>query len=104
MNSPAPVLPADPAQAVLTLIDITAELRLMMERESGDIARLDEPALHTAADGKDALIARYQQAAAEFKSRGVEFRQVDPVLIDRLRAEQEALSLITRDNQHFLRP
>lgn len=103
MTSNAPILPPDAEQAVNMLLDITRELRIMMEEEAGYIARRDDVALLAAEKKKNELIERYQQAAEEFKNRAAEFRAVDRDLLERLANEQGALGLMTRDNQHFLR-
>lgn len=96
------VLPADPVAAIQMLMDITLEMKQVMEDEARAIALRNEVGMLDAETQKAKILPRYQQAAQEFRARMEEFRKISPSLLDQLQDTQDSLGAVTKDNQFYL--
>jgi|GEM_PF-2800978 hypothetical protein len=96
------ILPADPKEAMATLMRLTRGMLIMMREEARSISIRNEVAMLDAEALKERLLPEYQQAAQEFSQRIEEFRGMDPSLLDELQALQDELGAIARENQFNL--
>ena len=96
------ILPADPKEAVSTLMRLTRGMLIMMREEARSISIRNEVAMLDVEALKERLLPEYQQAAQEFSQRIEEFRGIDSSLLDELQALQDELGAIARENQFNL--
>ena len=96
------VLDSDPRQAVEEMIKITAELEARIEIESNAVASNDGTTFTTNEMNKEYVSELYERAAAEFRTRLAEFKQVDKALLDKLQEAQESLRQSTENNLGLL--
>ena len=92
------ILPKDPTAALKKMTQITRELSEKMNSETTSIAMNDATGALMAEQPKEDAIARYEQAAGEFKQRSAEFEDEDQALLDALEQAQEELRKITQNN------
>ena len=96
------ILSKDPRQAVEEMIKITEEIEARVEIESNAVAGNDGTTFTTNELNKEYVANMYEQAAAEFRSRLEEFRQVDKNLMQKLEKAQNSLGQSTKNNLALL--
>jgi hypothetical protein len=96
------LLSSDPRQAVEEMIKLTEGLAMLIEAESAAVATNDGTTFTTNEMVKEPAIEAYETAAAEFRTRINEFRQVDKGLIEKLEAAQDSLKGSTVSNLKLL--
>lgn len=96
------ILPDDPAEAVKIMIEITGLMMSVMEQEAHCIRLQSEEGMKETEILKEKILPEYQQAAQEFSQRAVDFKAVDPSLLDELQEIQSALGAVARENQFYL--
>ncbi len=96
-----PILPATASDAIATMIDITRNMRLIVERENAALRDREGDALKTAIDQKADLAFMYEDASREFKQRLEEFRGISRQSLDELEKEQKILKAVETENRIF---
>jgi hypothetical protein len=102
MNAQTTILPQDPAEAVGVMTEITKRLLIAMQEEARAIGIKNEVAMQDVEVLKDKLVPMYEMAAAEFRARAAEFKDVAPHLLNDLQDVQTELGNVARDNQFNL--
>lgn len=102
MNAQTTILPQDPAEAVSVMTEITKRLLIAMQEEARAIGIKNEVAMQDVEVLKDKLVPMYEMAAAEFRARAAEFKDVAPHLLNDLQDVQTELGNVARDNQFNL--
>lgn len=92
------ILPNDPTAALKKMTEITRELSERMNSETSSLAMNDATGALMAEQPKEEAIARYEQAAGEFRQRADEFEDEEQALLDALEQAQEDLRKITQNN------
>lgn len=102
MTDQTHLLSREPRQAVEEMIKLTEELAARIETETGAVATNDGTTFTMNEMNKEAVADMYEKAAAEFRSRIEEFRQVDKNLLNKLQASQDSLGQSTKNNLALL--
>ena len=101
MNADKPqksILPAAAEEAVQKMIDIVKAVRELAEKEAAVLYSQDSAAMKRLIAEKDALSKIYEKSGEEFRARGEEFRNVGRALLLELKAEQEHVQDLVREN------
>ena len=104
MNADKPqksILPAGAEDAVKKMIDIVLAVKELAEKEAGILREQNTAAMKMLIAEKDALSKIYEKAGQEFHERGEEFRKVARALLLELKAEQEHVQDLTRQNTAY---
>ena len=104
MNADKPqksILPAGAEEAVKKMIEVVLAVKELAEKEAEVLNSQDSAAMKRLIAEKDALSKIYEKAGQEFHERGNEFRSVARALLLELKAEQEHVQDLTRQNTAY---
>lgn len=93
------ILPENVNDALHRMIELTQEMRHLVDMESAAMIAKDADMLKTAVARKDDLAATYEKAAQEFHARLEEFRGADPAQLEELVNLQGDIKAVAADLQ-----
>lgn len=96
------LLPADPFLAVKKMVDITAMLNELLDKEAMALATSDTIMFSALQDEKNAASKTYEQAANEFTARVQSFRGVEATLLDEMERKQDELQQKAKASQKIM--
>lgn len=96
------LLPADPFLAVKEMVDITAMLNDLLDREAMALATSDTIMFSALQDEKNMVSKKYEKAANEFTARVESFRGVEKSILDEMEKKQDELQQKAQASQKIM--